>query len=233
MPKTTYLDNPSRPGTCKHCGEPADSLHYGDRFGTKGDVCDKSRAYVWRTFTAKELPVMTAALERLKSYTLGDHANLRIVDRTATGDDSWEHAYGYDKDLQDTHAVIMNGWSRQYNVTIDKMNTAYEFFQHGWNAHVKAVAAQSKKVNLKHEAQWVVCLGTRINYQDYTSNKPVASYAKEGDKRWPAGTFDLDKAHSFKSRKEAQAFVDNLVAPSELYGDEVWSPVVGQRNDFR
>jgi len=188
-----------------------------------------AKAYVWQVLTADQLPAMQAALEKLKSYTLGDHADLRIVDRSATGEDAWDHAY-LAGNPNYTHAAIMAGWCREYSTTLEKMSAAWEFFLYGWEAQARAVAQVSKKVDLRHEAQWVLRLGAKINYGG-TNAKPQTIYAANGQ-HWPSWTHDLDKAHPFKSRKEAQALLDILSAP-ELYGDEEWKPVVGQRNDFR
>lgn len=189
----------------------------------------KSTAYVWQVLRPEDVPAMEAALGRLKTYTLADHAKLRVVDRSATGKDAWDHAYMAGNPLY-THAAIMD-WGQEYTKTTSDMSTAWEFFLCGWKAHAKLVADTSKKVDLKREAQWVVRLGIRYNYAGH--GRVAITYAGNAD-RWPSHTFDLDKAHPFKSRKEAQAFLDALSdGSSSLHGDEKWEPTLGQRNDFR
>lgn len=229
MPQTNYLDDPSHPGTCLNCHQAKTPHHSGERFGQAGDVCDRSRAYVWRTLREKDVPVMEAALTQLRTFTMGKDADLRIVARGATGDDSWAHAYGYDEEGRKgpTHAAIMEGWAAEYRGTLEKMATAWEFFEHGWWAR-HAVPA---KVDLKHESAWVLCMGTLTSYVLYKGEVKAPHFSTGPISR--ALTPDIELAHSFRSRKEA---LDCLQLHRKWTGEalqESWDPRVGRRAELR
>lgn len=229
MPQTTYLDDPTQPGTCKNCHHPKDTGHSGPRFADPGDVCNRSRAYVWRILRAEQVPAMQAAMEHLQTYTMAKEGHLRIVPKDATGDDSWVHAYGYEDGgrREYTHAAIMDGWVTQYRGTLERMSDAWEFFEHGWRAR----GAVPAKVDLKHESAWVLCMGT-LTWHHMYKGAVTAPHFSTGP-RTLGVTPDVELAHGFKSRQDALACLETHRKFCHPDVQAAWNPRVGRRADMR
>jgi len=138
MSKTTWTDNGS--GVCKHCGE--ENQH--DHIDHRGErVCRNSVVYVFRVLTGDDRAMAEACTDRLLTWTLAADAKLRILDRTATGDDDWSHDYWWTaltgRGTKAEYVLVMNGWALKYRTTIEKMSTAWEFLQYGWRARAQYV----------------------------------------------------------------------------------------------
>lgn len=151
MSKTTYEDNGH--GTCIHCGYDRKN-HYGPTFGSEGDVCNTSMVYVWRPVCPSDLPIAQAALECLRTFSLGKDYDLRILDRNATGDDDWSTSFWWDRsygnDTKTQYVMVMTGGFQRYSNTLKEMGEAWEFFRNGWRAHASLpVPAPAKKPHAK------------------------------------------------------------------------------------
>lgn len=99
---------------------------------TKLPPVDK-KPYVFHEGRASDRAMLEAMLEPLKTYTMGDHAKVRLVEREPT-DEEASHTQRLRNYEPRTLSIVMDSWASQYSTTIEKMRTAVEFFERGWRA---------------------------------------------------------------------------------------------------
>lgn len=91
------------------------------------------KPYVLHEGKASDRAMLEAMLEPLRTYTMGDHAKVRLVERAPT-DEEARHAQGLRNYEPRTVSIVMDSWASTYSATIEKMHAAVEFFERGWRA---------------------------------------------------------------------------------------------------
>ena len=147
MSKTAWADNGR--GRCDNCGKDLELYHLDPVPPENARTCRASLVYVFRALYERDLPMARAALEQLKTFHLANDCKLRIVGRDATGDDDWSHDYWWTPGRWDEpvdYVLVMDGRAGKYTTTLEQLKTAWEFFQHGWQARDKYTPPVKEKI---------------------------------------------------------------------------------------
>ena len=180
------------------------------------------KPYVLHEGRASDRAMLEAMLEPLKTYTMGDHAKVRLVEREPT-DEEASHAQRLRNYEPRTLSIVMDSWASQYSTTIEKMRTAVEFFERGWRARdaieqAKA-EAQAAAGKLSRKDVVVVRCFRPDRLHDDVDVPGDGRHVKKG-----RGRFSLEARGSATEFKTAAKATEFLESPCVLQFLPSWSP---------
>lgn len=167
-----------------------------------------------------------AMLDSLRTYTLGDHASVRLAEREPT-DEEAKHTKLLRAYEPRTVSIVMDSWASTYSVTIEKMHAAIEFFERGWRARdaIERKKAEAQAAADKLARKDVVVI--RCFRPDQLETDFIPSSAETHIRRSARGKTTLVKraaATEFKNEAKAIEFLmgDNKLG---LPGWRSWQEV--------